>query len=123
MKGTELCLKPYAFFFIYKLIWLQTLHEIKLVCFFSPRDLELRTVCLYLFILFLFFFLLLVQHCKLGQHFPGFTAIFSPVGVLLLSQYFHSRTRLIPDAKHKGNIHTLAFKLNLLHEQQVHKEY
>lgn len=72
--------------------------------------------------LFHFIFLLLVQHCKLGQHFPGFTAISFPVGVLLLSQYFHSRTRLIPDAKHKGNIHTLAFKLNLLHEQQVHKE-
>lgn len=77
--------KAICIFFIYKLIWLQTLHEIKLVCF-SPRDLELRTVCLLFIHFILFFFLLLVQHCELGQHFPGFTAIFFPVGVLLFSR-------------------------------------
>lgn len=66
--------KAICIFFFYKLIWLQILREIKLVCF-SPRDLELRTVCLFFFLAFLFF--LLVQHLKLGQHFPGFTAIFS----------------------------------------------
>lgn len=58
VKGTELCLKPYAFsfflIFFYKLIWLQILHEIKRVCF-SPRDLELRTVCLFFFSPLLFF--------------------------------------------------------------------
>lgn len=53
--------------------------------FFSQRF-GIKDSLSFIYSFYFIFFLLLVQHCELGQHFPGFTAIFFPVGVLLFSR-------------------------------------